>query len=236
MKRIILALFLCFLLSGCSLINLDFSNKDDMIADVNAISSDIMKANIKIKVTFVNSFDIISGYKQGSGFIYEASGNSYEAISNAHVFTNEDWKVKKIEIFDYTTENSYTGKLINIDVNKDMATLSFKGNNDYPLKAISFADKLPDKNAIVYAIGAPLGQVNNLTIGRYLGLTDNIPNNNFGFELIYSTAPIDHGNSGGMLLNEDLLVIGMNTAELESNNGVYCGSIPFNELTDFIGS
>ena len=108
-------------------------------------------------------------------------------------------------------------------------------DEDYK-KAISFAEKLPEKNDIVYAIGAPLGQVNNLTIGRYLGLTSNIPNNNFGFELIYSTAPIDHGNSGGMLLNEDLMVIGMNTAELESDNGVYCGSIPFNELISFIGN
>ena len=195
-----------------------------------------MKSKIKIKVTFVNSYDIVSGYKQGSGFIYETSGNSYKAVSNAHVFINEDWKVKKIEIFDFTTEKSFIGKLLKIDSNKDMATLSFVGNGSYPLKAISFAEKLPEKNNIVYAIGAPLGQVNNLTVGRYLGLTSNIPNNNFGFDLIYSTAPIDHGNSGGMLLNEDLMVIGMNTAELESDNGVYCGSIPFKQIRDFIKS
>ena len=38
MRRIIVALLMCIFFSGCSLINIDFSNKDDMIADINTIS------------------------------------------------------------------------------------------------------------------------------------------------------------------------------------------------------
>lgn len=60
----------------------------------------------------------------------------------------------------------------------------------------------------VIAIGQPNGQVNSVTIGV---LNKYILISNVDYKVIYHSAWTDHGNSGGMLLNTDLKVIGINT-------------------------
>lgn len=235
--KLTLVFFLCLFLSGCNYVKESYyklGGQEKIVENINVISTEIMKANIKVFVYFANEDGIIVSSKQGSGFIYEKEGKDYQAISNAHVFTDEGNRIKKIEIYDYLMNDTYVGSLEKIDETNDMALVQFSSNNEYSLHAITFADKLPSMHDVVYAVGNPLGQPNVITAGKYFGVTEDIVDSVFTFGLICSSVPLDHGNSGGMLLDSELKVIGMNTLELEGSDEITAGSIPYNEIITFI--
>ena len=58
------------------------------------------------------------------------------------------------------------------------------------------------------AIGQPQGQVNSISIGN---INNYVSISSVDYKVIYHSAWIDHGNSGGMLLDINLNVVGINT-------------------------
>ena len=69
--------------------------------------------------------------------------------------------------------------------------------------------KNPKVGEKVYTIGSPLGLENTFSSGEISQLRED--------NLIQINAPIDHGSSGGALINEYGEVIGITTAGIESS-------------------
>lgn len=234
MKKLLIIVIFLFTLSSCGFLNkvkYDVGGQKDVVEDINKIQREIMNSSLKIHISFDDHSSV-----QGSAFIYKIEEdeyyNIYYALTNAHCVTNNPHSISRIKIFDYLHEHEYLGDLVKKDIDLDIAIITFVAHPDRGLGVMSFAEKLPSKGSLVYAVGNPQGQVNTVTIGKYLGLKKL---DYFEFEVIYSNVYIDHGSSGGMLLDSNLKVIGMNTVKVSNSSGNdYCGSIPFELIVSYI--
>ena len=112
---------------------------------------------------------------------------------------------------------SYTAHLVGTDPTTDVAVIHIDAPAD-SLHPLSFADSSDVQvGDAVVAIGDPFGLTNTVTIGivSALGRTITSPNNRPITSAIQTDAAINHGNSGGPLLNASGQVIGI-TSQIES--------------------
>lgn len=138
------------------------------------------------------------GQGHGSGFIVTPDGL---VLTNAHVVDEAGESVKVILA---------DGREVMADVlgfaggNLDLAALKIRGQNQLPTLKLAPANSL-QVGQTVYAIGTPVDPKyrNTLTEGIVSGIHDR-------GSLIQHDAPINHGHSGGPLLNSDGQVIGVN--------------------------
>ncbi len=160
----------------------------------------------------------------GSGFVIDKDGH---ILTNYHVVQG----AQNIEVT-LGDQSRFRAKLIGVDPRNDVALLQIdaKGRKLATLP-------LSDSRALevcqrVLAIGNPFGLQSTLTTGvvSALGRTVQLGPNTFIDEAIQTDAAINHGNSGGPLLNSRGEVIGMNTA-IYSPSGATAGigfAIPIN--------
>ncbi len=163
-------------------------------------------------------FIVYSGNSMGSGF---AIGKNC-IITNAHVV--ED--AKNILIQSYYGEE-YEAYVVGMDVNRDIAVLGVK-NQEFPfLKMASMSEVSIGDD--IYAIGAPKSMSYTLTKGvisakdRELG----------DYSYIQIDAPVNHGNSGGPLLNDAGKVLGVNTLKISDSEGIGL-AIPMETIVAFL--
>ncbi len=147
----------------------------------------------------------------GSGFFI--SDNGY-LLTNNHVV--EGTKEVKIVLSDGTER---TASIVGTDQYSDIAVLKTDGN--VPATAsLGNSDKL-DPGESVIAIGSPLGNFKNtVTVGVVSATGRSIDTGN-GYQiedLIQTDAAINHGNSGGPLVNLAGEVIGINTLVVRNTN------------------
>ncbi|WP_461247215.1 trypsin-like peptidase domain-containing protein, partial [Treponema sp. R6D11] len=154
----------------------------------------------------------------------------YYALTNNHVVDDAN------EITVATKDGKeYTAQLVGKDERKDLALVSFKTNDSYPLASLGDSDNVAVGNWAI-AIGNPLGEQFSFSVtmgivsavGRTGGPGGNI--NDF----IQTDAPINQGNSGGPLVNIRGEVIGINTwiaSNLSGGGSVGLGfAIPINNV------
>jgi putative serine protease PepD len=149
---------------------------------------------------------------EGSGFVVDTSGH---IVTNQHVVAGENG----IKV---TFQDGKTAKatVVGTDPSTDIAVI--KVNVDaselHPLTFGSSAGV--EVGQPVAAIGSPFGLPETLTSGiiSALNRTISAPNNFSISGAIQTDAPINHGNSGGPLLNSSGQVIGVN-AQIESDSG-----------------
>jgi len=143
----------------------------------------------------------------GSGIIVRYKNGTYYALTNNHVVDGAN------EIRIATKEGKeYPAELVGVDELKDLAMVSFKTNDYYPLASLGDSDAVTVGDWAI-AIGNPLGEQFSFSVtmgivsavGRTGGPGGNI--NDF----IQTDAPINQGNSGGPLVNIRGEVIGINT-------------------------
>ena len=147
----------------------------------------------------------------GSGFFISAQGY---ILTNNHVV--EGTKEVKIVLSDGTEQ---TASIVGTDIYSDIAVL--KTNGAVPAVAsLGNSDKL-DPGESVIAIGSPLGNFKNtVTVGVVSATGRSIDTGN-GYQiedLIQTDAAINHGNSGGPLVNLAGEVIGINTLVVRNTN------------------
>jgi S1-C subfamily serine protease len=140
----------------------------------------------------------------GSGIVIDRKGD---------VVTNDDVVRGEATIrVGFSSGATYGASLVGVDPSSDVAVLRVKAPAT-ALHPLHFADsEKVEVGDAVYAIGNPFGLGRTMTagivsaLGRDMqaanGLT--IPN------AIQTDAPIDHGSSGGPLLNREGLVVGVN--------------------------
>jgi putative serine protease PepD len=149
---------------------------------------------------------------QGSGFVYDRDGH---VLTNYHVIASAD----AISVT-FADGSKYSAKVVGSDQSSDLALLKVDAPSSklHPL-ALGDSSNLEVGDGVV-AIGSPFGLEETVTTGIVSALGRNISStNNFTITgAIQTDAAINHGNSGGPLLNMAGNVIGVNT-QIESESG-----------------
>jgi putative serine protease PepD len=169
---------------------------------------------VKISVTSsgANPFEQGSQQAQGSGFVYDTAGR---VITNQHVIDGaESMKVT------FWNGKTYSAKLVGSDASTDTAVIKVDAPASmfHPL-AVADSGTVQVGDGVV-AIGSPFGLEETVTSGIVSALHRQMtsPNNFTIDDSIQTDAAINHGNSGGPLLNMQGKVIGV-TAQIESDSG-----------------
>ncbi len=167
---------------------------------------------------------------EGSGWVYDMNGN---IVTNQHVVSG----AKSIHVT-FWNGKTYNATLVGSDPSTDLAVVKVSAPDSqlHPLT-------LGDSSALgvgdgVVAIGSPFGLSETVTSGIVSALHRQmtspskftIPNS------IQTDAAINHGNSGGPLLNSEAQVIGINS-QIESDSGGSDGvgfAIPSNTVRSVV--
>ncbi|MGH7056712.1 MAG: Do family serine endopeptidase [Acetobacteraceae bacterium] len=145
----------------------------------------------------------------GSGYIISASGI---IVTNNHVVKNE--KTLTVILDDGT---KLPARIIGTDPRTDIAVL--KVNAGHPLPYVQFGDSSKAKpGEWVIAMGNPFGLGGTATAGIVSALGRNIGDGPYD-QFIQVDAPINEGNSGGPLFDQQGKVIGMDTAIISPSGG-----------------
>ena len=156
----------------------------------------------------------------GSGFVISGNG---EIATNAHVVTSgEGAAIRKADqvFVRFKDDNQVPAKIVGFDPFSDVALLRVDpaGLTLRPLPLGSSADLAV--GAPVAAIGSPFGEDQSLSIGVISALDRSIESLT-GFATpgaIQTDAAINHGNSGGPLLDARGRVLGIN-AQIQTTSG-----------------
>ena len=164
------------------------------------------------RATRLSPFGQQGGEAEGSGFVLDTAGN---IVTNQHVIDGAtSIRVK------FLSGREVDAKLVGADPSTDLAVIKV----DVPaaeLKPLSFGDSTTvEVGEGVVAIGSPFGLEGSVTAGIVSALGRDIesPNNYPIANTIQTDAAINHGNSGGPLLNDLGKVIGIN-AQIQSGGG-----------------
>jgi putative serine protease PepD len=149
---------------------------------------------------------------EGAGFVVDNSG---DIVTNQHV-------VDGATAIKVTFQDGKTAKatLVGTDPSTDIAVIKVDVSSS-ELHPLTFASSAAVQvGQSVAAIGSPFGLPETLTSGivSALNRTISAPNKYSISGAIQTDAPINHGNSGGPLLNSSGQVIGVN-AQIESDSG-----------------
>jgi S1-C subfamily serine protease len=213
------------------------SSGDDL--SVSEVYRAVADGVVEISVTGGGSADVPSPFgqegapqtrAQGSGFVYDDEGR---IVTNYHVVENAD----SIEV-KLADGSSYEARLLGSDPSTDLALLQIDASAD-KLQPLELGDS--DALAVgepVVAIGSPFGLDATVTSGIVSALDRRITAPN-GFAIdnaIQTDAAINHGNSGGPLLDSNARVVGVNS-QIESENGGNVGigfAVPSNTVRSIV--
>jgi putative serine protease PepD len=149
---------------------------------------------------------------EGSGFVIDTKG---DIVTNEHVVEG----ASKI-VVTFSDGTRATAKLVKADASSDLAVLrvTVSASRLHPLTLADSSDVQVGDS--VLAIGSPFGLEQTLTSGivSATGRSIDAPNHATIADAIQTDAAINHGNSGGPLIDADGEVIGVN-AQIASNSG-----------------
>jgi S1-C subfamily serine protease len=156
----------------------------------------------------------------GSGFVVSGGG---EIATNAHVVTDGTGgairRAKEVYVA-FADGNEVSAKIVGFDPNADVALLRIDptGLTLRPLRLGTIADLRV--GAPVAAIGSPFGEPQSLSVG-VVSAKDRSIKSLTGFEIagaIQTDAAVNHGNSGGPLVNAAGEVLGINS-QIQTTTG-----------------
>lgn len=171
---------------------------------------------------------------QGSGIIfYRNELNHYYVLTNHHVIA-KDYTFNKVayKIEDFAGE-TYNARLEYTDAEYDLAILSFKQKESKTLPIMKLEERNPNLGDEAIAIGSPSGNKNVISKGivvDYQQIVLPTAEVQVKFPVIKHTAPISPGSSGGVLLNTNNKIIGLNYA---GSNSYGC-AIPVERIKEYL--
>jgi S1-C subfamily serine protease len=167
----------------------------------------------------------------GSGFIIDESGL---VVTNYHVVQD----ASKVEV-SFSGNDEMPAKIVGSDPSTDIAVLRINGAESRALTPLILGSSGDvEVGDAVVAIGNPFGLERTVTSGIVSALQRQItaPNGFAIDEVIQTDAAINHGNSGGPLLNADGKVIGVNS-QIESESGGNVGigfAVPIDTVKEVV--
>ncbi len=172
---------------------------------------------------------------QGSGVVVDGRGY---IVTNNHVISEAaatPGKFKMTVVFNDGKE--VPANLVGRDPKTDLAVLKVDNVDNLTVARLGDSDKLKVGEEVI-AAGAPLGLRSTVTHGIISALNRPVPLSGEGSDTdtvidgVQTDASINHGNSGGPLINMDSEVIGINTAgkSLSDSASGLGFAIPVNEV------
>jgi putative serine protease PepD len=140
----------------------------------------------------------------GSGFVIDKRG---DIVTNDHVVQ----AAKNVRV-GFSGGATYPAKIVGSDPSTDIAVVRVKAPASL-LRPLQFDDSSVEVGDPAYAIGNPFGLERTMTAGivSATGRDIQAPNGLVIANAIQTDAPINHGNSGGPLLDRVGRVIGINS-------------------------
>jgi putative serine protease PepD len=185
-------------------------------SSVAAIYKSAHKAVVEITVTGAGGASPFGGggtqQAQGSGFVYDEQGH---VITNQHVVAGAD----SVQVT-FWNGKTYDASVVGSDPSTDIAVLDVDAPASV-LEPLELADSSQlEVGEVVVAIGSPFGLEQTVTTGIVSALHRQItaPNEFAIDDAIQTDAAINHGNSGGPLLDLNGKVVGVNS-QIESESG-----------------
>lgn len=217
-----LAFVLLLVLEGCAYFeDLDFQNGTDTYAyeekmmDTRAL---MRTANVGVNVEYLNDGSWLpgsgsSGESQGSGVVIGSTDGHYLALTNFHVIDPKDYDEINVTVVPSMLEDEseeIEATVVASDADRDLALLRFEAGDleigELSLSASAFEDL--ERNEMLLAVGNPSAVNSIVTFGQYHGMVET---DDVDFEVIYHSALIYPGNSGGALADMDGHLVGLNT-------------------------
>ena len=146
---------------------------------------------------------------KGSGFVIDSSGI---IVTNNHVV--KDAKTVTVTMAD---GNTYPAKILGTDPKTDLAVLKITAGHPLPYLELGDSTKVVPGEWVI-AMGNPFGLDGTVTAGIVSALGRDIGDGPYD-KFIQIDAPINEGNSGGPLFDQQGQVIGVNTAILSPSGG-----------------
>ncbi|MEV3902125.1 trypsin-like peptidase domain-containing protein [Mycobacterium sp. NPDC050551] len=172
---------------------------------------------------------------QGSGVVVDPRGY---VVTNNHVISEAATKPadSKIKVV-FNDGKEVPANLVGRDPKTDLAVLKVDNVDDLSVAKLGDSDKLRVGEEVI-AAGAPLGLRSTVTQGIISALHRPVPLSGDGSDTdtvidgVQTDASINHGNSGGPLIDMNANVIGINTAgkSLSDSASGLGFAIPVNEV------
>ena len=181
-------------------------NQDTMTSIYTNASPAVVEINVTQTVNSVFGNSTEEGL--GSGFLIDNQGH---ILTNNHVVDG----ATTVQVT-LSNGNTVNGKVLGTDPVDDLAVVSVDPTAVSGITPLQLGDSslvVPGQMAI--AIGNPLGYTDSITVGVISGLNRSLTTNDSSSYLtgmLQTDAAINPGNSGGPLLNDQGMVIGINTA------------------------
>ncbi len=210
---------------------------------VNYFYKNTIKANIKVITTSYN-YSTTFGYSQStsSGIIFNSDSNYYYALTNNHSVAKASDKNNVMhEVVDAYGNTYETGVLCN-DLTYDLAVIKFTKSTKKPLDIIKFASYDSFIGQKLISVGNPNSLNNTILFGNTKSYKTIVPDSssldssNVQFEVLAHTCEIEHGSSGGAVLDTSFNLVGINFASVDYTSGeFYEGyAIPLSKINEFL--
>jgi serine protease Do len=157
---------------------------------------------------------------QGSGFFISRDG---VAVSNYHVFQGTGIGYEQILLSDGSKRK--VKEVIAKSSADDIIVFRVEGNGK-TFNYIPIAKQTPRVGEKAYAIGSPRGLENTFSSGEISQIR--------GDNLLQINVPIDHGSSGGVLLNARGEAIGITSAGMDNSGANLNFAIDINVLKKYV--
>lgn len=204
------------------------SQIDSLEEDINSLQKhdDALKSAVEAvqpAVVLIQTTIPDIGYATGSGFVVDARGY---IVTNYHVI--EDGS--NITVF-FNNGNSFDATVVKTDPNRDVAVIKVNSSeSNFPIVSLGSSMEAQIGEEIL-AVGYPY-------IAEWPVFTSGIISGKarlFGYNWLQLDAAVNHGNSGGPLINLNGEVIGINTLGwVDYNIEGFSMAIPIDEVKSFI--
>lgn len=174
---------------------------------------------------------------RGSAVIVNQDDDYFYAITNYHVLVQNGFTSESLMVRDYLSNEYEAVSLVDNQIlsiaskSYDLGLIRFvKGDAIIP--DVEYSNLTLSEGAQVHSVGYPNGE-RSLTTGEFRGFLKII---NYPFQIIEHNAEINHGSSGGALLDRNGRLIGINAAAMLSSNDEFLTgyAIPIDKVIEYI--
>lgn len=240
---------LLVLISSSLLLNSNISFAQDRPSLVNAANKTLQSV-VHIKTIMLKKSNVYSYYYDEFGNVYRqghkpnyfvATGSGVILTQDGLIVTNNHVVAGAYEIsVTLNDKRTYKARIVGRDPSTDLAVIKIDVDN---LDYIEFGNSdIVNIGEWVLAVGNPFNLTSTVTAGIVSAKARDIhlvgPQHSSAIDsYIQTDAAVNSGNSGGALVNENGLLIGINAA-IASNTGSYTGysfAIPSNIVKKVVG-